>query len=286
METGYQKKHYSDLPGFRLHHTAGPNAADSTTSHLHLNASRMILYCIQGGGNVVVEDKAYQLQAGDVLITDSAELFHCSIDPHSYHERLSIHIDPQFWRQFPWDTAPLFHCFTDREKGVANLIPAQSVESSGFGKLFQDLWATLQQTDPARDMLAVSKLIQLLLLLNEIAVSATVYAEASSKNPQIQEILQYLNRHCTENISVDSIAQHFHITPSYLAHLFKVHTGFSPWNYVILRRLHKANVIMRKGFSAEEACYKVGFDNYANFYRLYKRHTGISPSQFKKQIRL
>jgi len=143
----------------------------------------------------------------------------------------------------------------------------------------------VQQSKPTRDMAAVSQLIQLLLLLNRIAGSATVYGETSTKNPQIQEILQYLNHHCTKDISVDSIAQHFHITPSHLAHQFKVHTGFSPWNYVILRRLHNANVLMRKGVSAEEACYAVGFDNYANFYRLYKRHTGISPSQFKKQIR-
>jgi len=285
METGYQKKYYPDLPGFRLHHTAGPNAADSTTSHLHLNASRMVLYCIRGSGNIVVEDKAYHLQTGDVLITDSAELFHCTIDPNSYHERISIHINAQFWNQFPWDTASLFRCFTNREKGVGNLIPAKAVESSGFGKLFQELLTTVQQSKPTRDMAAVSQLIQLLLLLNRIAGSATVYGETSTKNPQIQEILQYLNHHCTKDISVDSIAQHFHITPSHLAHQFKVHTGFSPWNYVILRRLHNANVLMRKGVSAEEACYAVGFDNYANFYRLYKRHTGISPSQFKKQIR-
>ena len=59
----------------------------------------------------------------------------------------------------------------------------------------------------------------------------------------------------------------------------------SPWNYVILRRLQRANDWMCQGYSAEEACYRVGFDNYANFFRLYKKHTGISPSQFKKQIR-
>ena len=90
MENQYQKEYYNDLPGFFLHHTAGPNAADSTTGHLHLNANRMLLYFMQGSGNLVVGDKAHRIQAGDVILTDSTELFHCRIDPGVYHERLSF----------------------------------------------------------------------------------------------------------------------------------------------------------------------------------------------------
>lgn len=282
MDTHYQKEQYNDLPGFWLRHTAGPNAAGSTTDHLHLNINRMLLYFIQGSGNLVVEDKAHRIQPGDVIITDSTELFHCSIDPGIYHERISLHIDPHFWEKFPFDTSPLFRIFTDRKKGAGNLIPAETVESSGLGAAITDLFDLVQQDSPNRDMLVLSKLIQLLNLLDGLS---GVVDTSPQKEPLLHQILRYLNEHCAEDISVAQVAAQFHITSSYLSHWFKRRTGLSPWNYVILRRLQRANDLMYQGYSAEEACYRVGFDNYANFFRLYKKHTGISPSQFKKQIR-
>lgn len=282
MENHYQKEQYNDLPGFRLRHTAGPNAADSTTDHLHLNINQMLLYFIQGSGNLVVEDKAHRIQAGDVIITDSAELFHCSIDPDVYHERISLHIDPQFWQKFPCDMSPLFRIFTDRDKGAGNLIPAEAVESSGLGAALMELFDLVRQDSPNRDMLVLSKLIQLLTLSDELSGAVDT---SPQKDPLLHQILRYLNEHCTEDISVAQVAAQFHITPSYLSHWFKRRAGISPWNYVILRRLQRSNDLMYQGYSAEEACYQVGFDNYANFFRLYKKHTGISPSQFKKQIR-
>lgn len=281
MEKHYQKEYYNDLPGFFMRHTVGPNAVDSTTGHLHLNANRMLLYFIQGSGNLVVEDKVHRIQAGDVIITDSTELFHCSIDPGVYHERISFHIAPQFWQKFPCSTEHLFRIFTARSKGEGNVIPAKTVESSGLGAALKELFELIQQDSPNRDMLALSKLIQLLTLLD--GLRSTVDAPIQ-KESLLHQVLQYLNEHYTEDISVAQVAEAFHITPSYLAHWFKNRTGLSPWNYVILRRLKRANDLMTQGHSAEEACYRVGFDNYANFFRLYKKHTGVSPSQFKKQL--
>ena len=283
MENHFQKAYYDNLPGFYVRHTAGPDAADSTTGHLHLNSNRMLLYFIQGSGNLVVEDNAQRIHPGDVVITDSTELFHCSIDPSVYHERLSVHIDPHFWSNFPCDTSSLFRIFTGRKKGEGNIILAATVDSSGLGAAIHELFTLVQQDHPNRDTLSLSKLIQLLNLLDEL--SGVIVPPPAQKEPLLHQVLQYLNEHCTEDISVNLVAAHFHITPSYLAHWFKKHTGLSPWNYVILRRLQHANTLMAQGYSAEETCYQVGFDNYANFFRLYKKHTGISPSQFKKLLR-
>ena len=282
MKTSYQKESYNDLPGFQLRHTIGPDAADSTTDHLHLNPNRMLLYFIQGSGNLVVEDKAHRIQAGDVIVTDTTELFHCRIDSGAPHERISLHIDPHFWDKFPCDTASLFRTFTSRSKGEGNLIPADVVTSSGLGSAIMELFTTIQKTNTDRNILALSQLIQTLNLLNSIA---TTDSQPSQTDSLLDRILQYLNEHCTEDISVELVAAHFHITSSHLAHWFKQRTGLSPWYYVILRRLQQANALMSQGASAEDACYRVGFDNYANFFRLYKKHIGITPSQFKKQLR-
>lgn len=284
MNVNYKKIHYDDLPGFKIHHTTGPNAATSTIHHLHLNANKMILYFVHGSGNIIVENKTYPIHAGDVIITDAAELFHCNIDSDTYHERLTIHIDPYFWNNLPWNTAPLFRIFTDRKKGVGNVIPAQIVTRKGINQIFTELLATAQKTSLYRDALTISKLIQLLCLLDETVEIVEPSVETALSNSLIHHVLQYLNEHFTENITTDSVASHFHITASYLSHIFKKQTGTSLWHYVILQRLHQANTLMAQKLTAEEAAYAVGFDNYANFYRLYKKYTGIAPSAYKKTL--
>ena len=283
METHFQKSCYDHLPGFEVNHTAGADAAASTIGHLHLNEKRMILYFLHGSGNIIVENQTHAIHAGDVVITDARELFHCHIDPDTYHERISIHIDPHFWEHLPWDTKPLFRIFTDRKSGMGNLIPGETVSGSGLHLLFGELLTIVQKEDVMRNGLAVSKLIELLSLLNKIGSSTPMPAKNHAENPMIHQILEYIHEHFTETITVDSIAANFHITASHLAHLFKKQTGISLWNYVILQRLRHANALMAKDISAEEACYAAGFNNYANFYRLYKKHTGTTPTEYKKQ---
>ena len=100
----------------------------------------------------------------------------------------------------------------------------------------------------------------------------------------IDEILVYINQHYKGDISITVIAEKFGIHKSYLSHLFTQNVGMSLWNYVILRRINAFNDLLRKGLSIEEAAYQVGFQNYSNFFRLYKKHTGMTPMQFKKQL--
>jgi len=104
-------------------------------------------------------------------------------------------------------------------------------------------------------------------------------------NPIVESVLEYLNIHFKEDLSITAVAEKFNIDESYLSHLFKEHTGVSLWTYVIYRRIQTFNKLILNGGSAEENCYKVGFRNYSNFFRLYKKHMGISPSQFKKETK-
>lgn len=284
MYTSYEKVRYNNFPGFRINHTTGLDASSSTSQHPHLCADYLAFYFIHGSGSIKIEGHEYPIHAGDVIFINPSELFHCSVDPSSYHERIVLHISERFLNPFPCNPTPLFSIFTNREKGTGNRIPAEAVESSGLGKKFLQLLKLIQESSSFQEILAVCTVAELLCLLNELSGVACSSTEQPPRNQLIDQVLLYLNENFTQNITIDSVAACFNVTASYLAHLFKEHTGLSPWNYVILRRLHLFNALIRESASMEDACYQAGFDNYSNFFRLYKKYMGMTPSQFKQQL--
>lgn len=283
MSTNYKKILYDHRQGFSLHHTVGPEAGESTLDYLHCNIRNMLIWFIHGSGCIKVEGRHYDIAEGDIILLSPHELYHCTVDSNSYHERIVLYVNESILDGFPYDTDGVFDVFNKREKGSCNLIPAEAVCSAGANVTLSSLLKLFQTPTTTSKLLCVCKVIELLIQLKEITIPSD-REPLPHGSSLIDEILVYINQHYKEDIDVSDIATVFNIHKSYLSHLFTQHVGMSLWNYVILRRIHAFNDLLRKGLSIEEASYQVGFQNYSNFFRLYKKHTGMTPMQFKKQL--
>lgn len=282
MDTQYKKAYYDERPGYKLHHTEGMNAGASTTGYPHFSEDHMLFYFIHGTGTIKIEGRHYDISPGDLILTNPSELFHCTVNHPAYHERIVLHISDSFADNFSLDCRTLFAPLLDREKGTGNKIPAHTVRENGIDLLFMELLDSVQQSDPSSQLFSVCKIAELLTKLSRIP-AVRESTDRVQENSLIKRILIYLNAHYTEDVSLSSISAVFNVHSSYLSHLFKDQTGMSLWNYVILRRLHHVNRLLQQNISTEEACYQAGFQNYSNFYRLYKKNIGMTPSQFKKR---
>lgn len=282
MLTTYKKTLYGGSSGYQLFHTVGLDAGNSTIDYPHLCPDYMLFFFMHGKGSIKIEGNHYNIQAGDIFVTNPDELFHCAIDNSTYHERIVLHIQDTFLQQLPCDSSPLFRIFRDREKGVCNHIPANLVRKHGLDEQLAQILNFVQTPTAEHNILVLCKISELLLNLSQFITADSQMTPATVHSP-IEPILSYLNIHFTENISITSVAEQFNLNCSYLSHLFKDHTGMSLWNYVILRRLHLFNNLLRQNRSIEDACYSVGFQNYSNFFRLYKKYMGMTPTEFKHQ---
>lgn len=284
MNSQYEKKRYNYGLGYRMLHIAGCHAGDSTLTYLHYSLSCMLVYFKSGEGVIKIEGRTYKLYAGDVILLNPSEIFRFSVDDSIPHERLSINIDETMFDSFGGIHKELFSPFYNREKGSGNVIRAEKVRELGIDFYLDSILNyTVSQVQTA-PLMIFCKLTETLSSLNDIF--ATTQSENQVPlNPLVESVLEYLNIHFKEDLSISSVAEKFNIDKSYLSHLFKEHTGVSLWTYVIYRRIQAFNTLLLQGGTAEENCYKVGFQNYSNFYRLYKKHMGISPSQLKKETK-
>ena len=246
----------------------------------------MFYYFIKGCGNIKIEGKIYDIQEGDIILINPSELYRCEIYDTSFHERLVLRINHSILDNFSDDASPLVNPFFKRKKGCMNHISAKILEETGIKKVLEDIYRKVTVSTSVENVLAVCKTMEFLSLLKNQIVASNDSKDKKNENPLINELLFYINEHFCENISVLSLAKAFTINESYLSHLFKEYVGISLWNYVTLKRLNHFNNLIYKNYSIEEAYTTVGFKNYSNFFRLYKKYMNMTPSEYKRNAHL
>jgi len=128
-----------------------------------------------------------------------------------------------------------------------------------------------------RDQLTFYKLIYLLLDLNQ-------EQEEQDSREGIMRSIRVMEQRFAENLPRNELAAIAGMSPWHYSHLFKVVTGESPHRYLSALRIRQAKNLLRKGVNLHQAAMQVGYSDDSHFRRMFKAHTGISPSIFVQQI--
>lgn len=121
-------------------------------------------------------------------------------------------------------------------------------------------------------------------VLNAVLYELINQYESPSNNKYVQLMLQYIDTHITESISLNDLCRVTYLTKEYCAHLFKSDVGKSIISYVNDKKMRYAKeLIIRNEMSLCDISDYLGFDNYNYFSRLYKKSFGCSPRKTKNR---
>lgn len=97
------------------------------------------------------------------------------------------------------------------------------------------------------------------------------------------KIREYIDEHYADkDLSLSLIASRFQMTDTYVCKLFKTHTGQSLFGYIQNARMKKAmDMLADYGNTVEGVSLDCGYSNVSTFRRAFKRHTGVSPSDYR-----
>lgn len=106
-----------------------------------------------------------------------------------------------------------------------------------------------------------------------------------TRNERMTKVLAHVNHHIYENIDVEALADVACVTKPYLARLFKREFGLSPLQYINLKKMERAQLLLlTEELSVKEVAYKLGFSDISYFIRLFKRMTGATPQVYRQHI--
>lgn len=285
MADNYIKELYDDILGLRLHHTKGEFAGKSTTQYLHYDVELSFIYFIEGIGEIKIEGKQYDIQDGDLILLKPSELYHCVVKDGRYHERLVLYFNSSLLQNFGAVGLDFFEPFYKRKNGIDNKIPKTVIEGEKINHLLLELLELLKKANETDKLVAVCKTIEILAKIRSIILKKlTEKGFEYQENELINKVIAYINQNFQYEISLDEISKKFFVDKFYISRLFKEQVGVTMWNYVIFRRLTAFNDLICANTPIEDAYLRVGFQNYSNFFRLYKKHMNMTPSEYKKKV--
>ena len=101
----------------------------------------------------------------------------------------------------------------------------------------------------------------------------------------VYKIVDYLNEHYAENLTLQKISEKFFISASNLSHAFKKETGLSPIQYIMQRRIGEAqSLLVETSLPIQEIEYQLGFNDTAHFSKMFKKYVGVTPKEYRKHF--
>lgn len=107
----------------------------------------------------------------------------------------------------------------------------------------------------------------------------------SSKDPRIKLALKFINENTDRAITVDETARQACLSTNHFIRQFKEEIGITPAQFIIEKKMMRAKLALAtESTPVNEIAYSLGYDDPSYFTRLFKRHVGKSPKQFRQDF--
>lgn len=210
----------------------------------------LIHYVISGFGIFKIRDKEYNVKPGEMFV----------IPPYieTYYEADSVN---------PWSY--IWIGFTTTREVTEKLLDV--IKYPEAEKIFSSM-KNCENFSNGRSAYLSARLWDLFALLSE---------NGNNKYGHVDKALQFIHSNYMHDITVEKIAQHLNLDRTYFSVIFKNKTGLSPKQYLLNYRMSiAATLITQKDIAISVVANSVGYSDLYTFSKMFKRHFGISPSNY------
>jgi AraC-like DNA-binding protein len=238
----------------------------------HYHDFNKITIFISGNISYTIEGKSYELQPYDIVLVNAGEIHRPSVLDNSAYERIIIYVSPQFLNSYSEEEYDLNYCFNRAKQEHSNVLRVHSMEKSKLYQVCQELEHSFSDHAFGKELYQKILFLEFMIQLNRTAILNHInYLDSAKDNTKLVQIIDYINNHLAEELSIDSLSSQFYLSRYYLMHFFKEETGYTIGNYITEKRLLMAKNLVQNGCSITEACFQSGFKNYSTFSRAFKK---------------
>jgi AraC-like DNA-binding protein len=281
MENTLYIKDNMDSPNYEVFYKDNIPSVDHP---LHYHDFLEIYYHAEGDCDYIIDSRIYTLKHGDIVLINNQRLHRAVIKDMTKPYRRFV-----LWLEYNYLEALLggkieYNTMIGKESRTEIFrLPGQ--QSEEIELIFRKMCRESEVMDFASSYLQESYLSQLLLLFCRYSQNSQSVEETTFENDEmIQSIMDYIDQHYMEPITLDMIAQHFFMNKYHLMRKFKKHTRMTIMDYCKKRRLIIARNYLMEGARIQDIYKLSGFDDYSNFFRAFKSAYQMSPRDYKNYM--
>ena len=249
---------------------------------LHQHDSWELSYIMSGKGKRTIGNRTEPFEAGEVVLV-VPEMPHrwafsedCT-DAQGNIENISL--------SFP----------TDLPEQLASVMPELHLMAEWYSSLDSSILFKKGQCQDITDRIlqmgresGEERMLSLITILLNIYRSrcrseAGKFEKATLAEQRLKNIFIFLRCNYARPISIEDLARHVKMNHSALCTFFKKQTGRTIFNQLIDLRLKSAcHLLQNRDLNIGDICYRSGFNDIPYFTRLFKKHIGLSPHEYRE----
>lgn len=251
----------------KFHFTYAEDTVDPADSHIlwedHCHARYEMIAVLEGDVTVMQEGRHFRLTDGQVMILPPLGYHAVTVNKKGVYRRLTVLFEPSSIPEI------LREDFTRRDAEPACFPLPRGHDVSAMGH-----WESLLYYEPLLESLMIR------VFYHRLQAPAP-RGEEGADGEFLPSITAYIDSHLEEQIRLEDLARHTARSASFVSHLFEEKMGIPPGQYILRKRMAYAQKLMVEGHSATEVAARLGYKSYTAFYRVYRKHCGVTPQASK-----
>lgn len=252
---------------------------------MHIHNNFEIYFTLSNHNKFCVGTQFYPADKNDVFLFNNTDVHKILVSDPSSYERYVVMFSPSLFPKNDAEFGGLLDCFNNNASGRKHKISLTDEQAETLTEILERMIACNDETVFRSDLKRKLYLAQILLLLNEVRQTDSQQNETlRNDDPRLNEILDYIRTHCAYPVTLDELSKRFYLNKYYLCRMFKNKLGFGISGYIESCRLSNAIPMLREGVPISTVALKTGFGSDTYFISTFKKHFGISPKKYAKEV--
>jgi len=256
---------------------------DYRDDQIHNHDFVEIVYVIEGTCKHSISGEEFTVKAGDLLFIN----YGCT---HAFYENkmvaYNLMVRVEYFTKNMIKNDNLFYmlALTSFEKiqhelnDKSPLVSFDYSERDDMLRLFKNI-----EEEQSKNELAKSLILDSYINIILCKVFRKIFVKDNNKDLLIpQDILDYINEHFNEKISLSDLSQRCFYNPTYFSRLFKKAFNMSFTDYIMEVRLKRCSELLKNSdYTIDKIIEKCGFSDRNTFYERFKNKYGCTPSEYR-----